>query len=90
MRRRKSILFGAFSEKIKKEDKVRLWKEVFNIAQSFGLFGGKEWTYVRDVYWPNVKKGTMVSINQKQTRYRVSEMNLNLNNVCAYDHMVEV
>jgi hypothetical protein len=53
--RRKGILFGAFSEKLKKRDKVTMWQEIYEVG-SRGAFDGKEWTYIRDVFWPNLRK----------------------------------
>jgi hypothetical protein len=31
------------------------------VGKSCGAFNGKEWTYIRDVLWPNLRKTTMVS-----------------------------
>jgi hypothetical protein len=59
--KRKGVLFGAFSESLKKQDKVAMWQEVYEVGKSCGAFDGKEWTYIRDVFWPNVRKTTMVS-----------------------------
>ena len=59
----KGILFGAFSQHVTKIAKIERWKLIYNHAQSLGLVPPtKDWTYVRDVWWPNVKKATMVSI----------------------------
>jgi hypothetical protein len=57
----KGILFGAFSKKLKKQDKVAMWQEIYEVGKSCGAFNGKEWTYIRDVFWPNLRKTTMVS-----------------------------
>jgi hypothetical protein len=59
--KRKGILFGAFSERLKKRDKVAMWQEIYEVEKSCGTFNGKEWTYIRDVFWPNLRKTTMVS-----------------------------
>lgn len=59
----KDILFGAFSKKLDKTMKNDKWKEIHSLAQSVGLVkGDKEWTYMRDVMWPNMRKSTMVSM----------------------------
>lgn len=60
----KDILFGAFSDKLKKQDKVEKWKEMAVLAQSICLApADKDWTYIRDTVWQNLKKTAMVSIN---------------------------
>lgn len=59
----KHILFGSFSEKLCKKDKSEAWKNIFEIGKSFGLFGQKEWVYLRDVFWPNIRKSTMGKID---------------------------
>lgn len=58
----KNILFGAFNDKLTKQNKSDAWKEIFKLGQSCGAFNGKEWSYIRDVFWPNIRKTTMVSI----------------------------
>ena len=64
IREEKEILFGSFSEKLTKATKIEKWREVHNLAQSIGLVKiEKEWTYTRDVLWPNIKRSTMVSFN---------------------------
>lgn len=58
----KHILFGAFSEKLKKQNKVEKWKEMSLLAHSICLVpADKDWTYVRDTVWQNLKKTAMVS-----------------------------
>jgi hypothetical protein len=57
----KRVLFSAFSESLKKQDKMATWQEVYEVGKSCGAFDGKEWTYIRDVFWPNLRKTTMVS-----------------------------
>lgn len=63
--REKKTLFGAFSEKLTKEVKVRTWKEINSYGQSIGIIpSNKEWNYLRDVWWPNVRKLVTVSVSQ--------------------------
>ncbi|XP_067014637.2 uncharacterized protein [Anabrus simplex] len=64
----KEILFGAFSS-LTKEDKVREWRNIHNIALSVGLIpDAKDFTYVRDVLWQNLKKTTVAKLdNAKKT-----------------------
>lgn len=58
----REILFGAFSDRLKKTDKVEKWKELANVAKSVCLMpSDKDWTYARDTLWQNMKKITMVS-----------------------------
>ncbi|XP_050292780.1 uncharacterized protein LOC126733499 [Anthonomus grandis grandis] len=65
----KEILFGAFSDRLKKQDKVEKWKEITQVAQSICLVSvEKDWTYVRDTVWQNLKKSAMPKIdNAKKT-----------------------
>ena len=62
VKRCKDILFGAFSEKLTKGDKNAAWKEILDYAQSLGLIVGKDPQYMRDTWWPNIRKTTMVSV----------------------------
>lgn len=60
----KRMLFGAFSASLTKQNKMEIWKQVNSYAQSIGAIPQtKEWSYLRDVWWPNVRKATMVSFN---------------------------
>ncbi|KAL1493886.1 hypothetical protein ABEB36_009570 [Hypothenemus hampei] len=69
IRENKDILFGAFSEKLRKQDKIEKWKEMAMVAQSICLLpADKDWTYVRDTIWQNLKKTAMLKIdNAKKT-----------------------
>jgi hypothetical protein len=58
----KRVLFGAFCDTLSKADKCKAWKEINDYALSLGLVpANKEWTYIRDVWWPNVRKCCTVS-----------------------------
>lgn len=58
----KKILFGAPSNEITKEMKINAWKEINEYVKSIGVFSqNKDWTYLRDVWWLNVRKLTTVS-----------------------------
>lgn len=58
----KDILFGSFSSKITKKDKIECWKTILQKSASLGLVPPyKDWTYCRDVFWQNLKKATLVS-----------------------------
>jgi hypothetical protein len=46
-------VFGASSESLTTQDKVAIWKEIYEVGKSYGDFNGKEWTYIGDVFWPN-------------------------------------
>lgn len=57
----KEVLFGAFSDTLRKEDKVKQWKELASLAQSICLMPlEKDWTYARDTLWQNLKKSAVV------------------------------
>lgn len=59
----KSILFGAFSPVITKQLKKEKWTEVRDLAVACGLVTNeKDYAYIRDTVWPNLRKSTVVSI----------------------------
>ena len=61
IRENKETLFGSFSDKLTKLDKITCWKEIHSKSCSVGMVApDKEWTYTRDVFWQNCKKATMV------------------------------
>lgn len=63
IRERKDILFGSFSSKLTKKDKIECWKAIYEKCASLGLVApDKDWAYCRDVFWQNIKKATVVSI----------------------------
>jgi hypothetical protein len=53
---KKEVLFGKFSDKLTKQDKVNAWKEVFESVQCLNAFPGKDYTYLRDVFYQNSRK----------------------------------
>lgn len=62
MREKKNVLFSQFSAEVTKSDKAREWQEICNFAKSISVVKPeKGWEYIRDVFWPNIRKGTMVS-----------------------------
>lgn len=55
IRAQKAVLFGAFSSKLTKQNKAEAWQNINTFAQSLGVVdASREWSYVRDVWWPNV------------------------------------
>ncbi|KAJ3654354.1 hypothetical protein Zmor_013547 [Zophobas morio] len=51
------FFFGAFSPSLIKETKQEQWKNIYTTALSLQLVpAGKDWTYVRDTTWPNLRK----------------------------------
>lgn len=64
IKEKRKTLFGAFGSKLSKEEKINAWKEINVYGQSIGLVHeNKAWTYIRDVWWPNVRKATTVNIS---------------------------
>ncbi|XP_055846059.1 uncharacterized protein LOC129911998 [Episyrphus balteatus] len=59
----KSVLFGAFSNKITKQDKSETWKKIHEEAVASGVFQNKPWGYIRDAFWPNIKKSAMFKVD---------------------------
>lgn len=60
--KRMCYLFSQFSAEVTKSDKAREWQEICNFAKSISVVKPeKGWEYIRDVFWPNIRKGTMVS-----------------------------
>lgn len=57
----KSELFERFSASVTKDTRRRAWQEVHEFAVSIGLIStDKDFTYVRDTTWPNLRQRTMV------------------------------
>lgn len=56
---KKHILFGKFSNTLTKNDKVSAWKEIFEQCQCLNCFEGKDYTYIRDVFYHNLKKSAV-------------------------------
>ncbi|KAI5723864.1 hypothetical protein M8J76_011996 [Diaphorina citri] len=63
----KHILFGKFNPTLTRQTKQDKWKEVFGKCQMLGLFLDKEFTYLRDVFFPNLKKTTMAKIDRSRS-----------------------
>lgn len=62
IKRNKHIIFGQFSSTLTKYTKGKAWQEIGEYAKSIGVIpDGKQWTYIRDVWWPNVRKLSVVS-----------------------------
>ncbi|XP_050513065.1 uncharacterized protein LOC126888722 [Diabrotica virgifera virgifera] len=67
IRDKKAILFGSFSDKLTKKDKIECWKTVHQKSTSLGLVPpNKDWTYSRDVFWQNLKKTTMKKVDNRR------------------------
>lgn len=63
IREQKEVLFGPFSATLTKEKRNKAWTSIGEYAKSIGaLPNGKDSLYVRDVWWPNVRKMSMVCI----------------------------
>ena len=57
MKEQKDILLGAFCDNLTKVDKAKSWKEVYDNATASGMIPpAKDWTYIRDAMWPNMRK----------------------------------
>lgn len=58
----KDILFAKFSSTLDRQKKASKWHEITTYAQSLGAVdAARDATYLRDVWWPNARKATMVS-----------------------------
>lgn len=66
---KKNILFGQFSDRLNKVQKQDAWKEVFESCRCLNAFPGKEYTYLRDTFYQNLRKNTMVSLNINVHKY---------------------
>ncbi|KAL1492338.1 hypothetical protein ABEB36_010678 [Hypothenemus hampei] len=69
IKEKKSVLFGAFSDTLTKKDKQNAWEEVCTYGKSIGVIASnKNGTYLRDTWWPNLRKTTVEKIdNARQT-----------------------
>ncbi|KAJ8909589.1 hypothetical protein NQ315_005906 [Exocentrus adspersus] len=67
IREHKDTLFGSFSNKLTKQDKIQCWKEIHEKSASLGLVApDKEWTYSRDGFWQNLKKSTVKKVDNRR------------------------
>ncbi len=61
---KKEILFGDLDldKGITREARAEEWKKIFVYAQAQNYIWtmGKDWSYLRDDWWPNQKKATLV------------------------------
>nr|CAI5830761.1 unnamed protein product [Callosobruchus analis] len=63
----KDTLFGSFSSKLTKKEKIECWKAIHQKCTSLGLVApDKDWTYCRDVFWQNVKKATLKKVDNRR------------------------
>lgn len=59
----KDVLFGKFTNEITRNTKQDKWTEMRNYAVSLGLITcDKDYSFVRDNTWGNIRKKTMVSL----------------------------
>jgi hypothetical protein len=68
---KKDILFGSFddSKGITKASKAEAWKEINNNMSAVGINlipPSKDWTYLRDTVWRNIKNGAKVKLDKSQ------------------------
>ncbi|KAJ9581681.1 hypothetical protein L9F63_023145 [Diploptera punctata] len=60
----RNILFGTFSPTVTKEIKKTLWREIRDYAVEIGVVtNDKDYSYVRDTTWPNMKSRTMLKVD---------------------------
>jgi hypothetical protein len=60
----KGVPYGAFTESMKKQEKVAMWQEICEAGKLCRAFRGKVRAYVRDVLWPNLRNITVVRAKQ--------------------------
>ncbi|CAH0546807.1 unnamed protein product [Brassicogethes aeneus] len=71
----KKVLFGSFSDKLTKEDKVKAWKTIHEKALSLGLVSAnKDFSYTRDVYWQKIHRGKKKLTTAKKLAAKVGEL----------------
>ncbi|KAI5729821.1 hypothetical protein M8J76_006959 [Diaphorina citri] len=78
---KKEVLFGKFSDRITKQDKVNAWKEVFENVQCLNAFPGKDYTYLRDVFYQNLRKTTMAKMDNTRKTGAAGGKDVRLNDV---------
>lgn len=57
----KDILFAKFAPNITHTIKQDAWKEIHRACLPMNLFPGKDYTYIRDTFFQNLKRTTTVS-----------------------------
>lgn len=67
IRDEREILFGAFSSKLTKIHKMDAWERILEEAKNLGLIStSKTASYIRDIFWQNLRKRTMKKIDDAQ------------------------
>uniref|UniRef100_A0A915L8W4 Regulatory protein zeste n=1 Tax=Romanomermis culicivorax TaxID=13658 RepID=A0A915L8W4_ROMCU len=62
---RKNILFAKFDEKVTADDQQKNWQHVKDFIDSLGVtMVNKQWDYVRDAWWQNIKRVTILKIDK--------------------------
>uniref|UniRef100_A0A915IA99 Regulatory protein zeste n=1 Tax=Romanomermis culicivorax TaxID=13658 RepID=A0A915IA99_ROMCU len=62
---RKNILFAKFDEKVTADNKQKNWQHVKDFIDSLGVtMINKQWDYVCDAWWPNIKRATILKIDK--------------------------
>lgn len=72
---RKKVLFGSFNGSVSLSDKKRCWQEIYDAGASIGIpFPPKtSYQHIRDVFWPNQRRTTMVLILIANSRISKSD-----------------
>lgn len=61
IKEKKELLFGTTSNTRTKIDKMNEWQNIYLKCLALGLVReGKDYTYVRDVFWQNLKRTALV------------------------------
>ncbi len=62
IRDKKDILWGSFDNTNSRALKRQAWTDIFSAAVSIGFPMPKnaDYTYIRDVFWPNIRRPVMV------------------------------
>lgn len=76
IKEKKELLFGKTSNILTKKDKVNEWQNIYFKCLALGLAKeGKDYTYVRDVFWPNVKRTSLVKFYSYNYNYLAVSVN---------------
>lgn len=74
-----SLLFGNTSSSLTKESKQEAWRKICADCQQIHGFNavpdGKDFTYLRDVIWPNLKRTSIKA--KKNDPYKFTENSVN-------------
>lgn len=61
----KDTLFGSFNRNITRESKNSTWKIIYDKCRARGINVGKDYVYLRDTIWQNLRRSTVTKVDKR-------------------------